>query len=132
MKRIATAEKKYSLLVLIFRARQKISLNICCKRFKMKSIAKAALFGLLMMLNTSFVATESTKNMVANYDFKKLHTLKWHNGSIWSMTTLKNGMLVSGSADTFVGVWIIDGVCTQRLNNNYSEVVSVCELVDGR
>ena len=101
----------------------------------MKREVKIALFVLSMMLDVSFAATvpiEASNEEIKSDCFKKLHTLKWHKSMIWSMSTLKNGMLVSGSEDSCAAVWNADGTFARYLHKNYSDVVSVCELADGR
>lgn len=101
----------------------------------MKGVVKAALFVLSVMFGTSFAATAPTevlKETIWRDGFQKLHTLKWHKTMIWSMSILKNGMLVSGSEDSFTAAWNADGTFARYLHKNYSDVVSVCELIDGR
>jgi|GEM_PF-7026946 len=101
----------------------------------MKSIVKASLFALSVFCHASFSATAPTeclKESIKRDGFKKLHTLKWHKTMVWSMSALKNGMLVSGSEDSCTAVWNADGTFARSLQKNYSDIVSVCELTDGR
>jgi WD40 repeat protein len=101
----------------------------------MERVDRIALLGLIIMCNVSFAATvqhEAQKEIIQNNGFKKLPTLKWHKAIVWSMSVLKNGMLVSGSEDSFAAAWNTDETFARCLHENYSDVVSVCELADGR
>ncbi len=102
---------------------------------EMKSVIKIALVVLTMVCSASSAATVPTEGSIEaikGNGFQKLYTLKWHKTMIWSMSVLKNGNLVSGSEDSYAAVWNADGTFARSLHKNYSDVVSVCELVDGR
>ena len=86
--------------------------------------------GCLTFLVTA--ATETQKEYIKDVEFKKLYTLKGHKDIVQEMKILKNGLLISGSADTTMRIWNLDGVCKKRLYNYGSWINSVEELSDGR
>ncbi len=76
--------------------------------------------------------TETPKKNLNPVTFKKIFTLKGHKDIVQSMKILKNGQLVSGSADTTMRIWGMDGVCIKHLYNHAGWINSVEELADGR
>jgi WD40 repeat protein len=89
---------------------------------------------LITLCNTALISAikEAPKKAIQNVSFKKLYTLKGHKDIVQSMKILKNGQLISGSADTTMRIWNLDGVCTKHLYNHAGWINSVEELVDGR
>ena len=83
---------------------------------------------LLRLLFLSLFFSVNTKI----FSFTKLYTLKGHRDIVQSMKILKDGRLVSGSADSSIRVWdIINGVCIKCFNTMAS-VNAVEVLTDGR
>ena len=100
----------------------------------MKRMIRFALLGLMATCNVIpevIAIPETAKEYATNISCKKLHTLKGHKDIVQSMQILKNGLLASGSADTSIRIWSVDGICTKQLNNE-AEIIHVEELTDGR
>jgi len=89
---------------------------------------------LIMLCNAIRVPAiqEVSEKAIKCISFKKMYTLKGHKDIVQSMKILKNGQLVSGSADTTMRIWGMDGACIKHLYNDAGWINSVEELVDGR
>lgn len=110
-----------------------VSINIGeeeCMRLR----KKYTLWLLITLCNVSFVSAikEAPQKALQSISFKKLYTLKGHKDIVQSMKILKNGQLISGSADTTMRIWGLDGACAKHLYNHAGWINSVEELVDGR
>lgn len=100
----------------------------------MRLSKKCRLLLLITLCNVTFVVAtkEAPKKAINSISFKKLYTLKGHKDIVQSMKILKNGQLISGSADTTMRIWGMDGACTKHLYNHAGWINSVEELADGR
>lgn len=99
---------------------------------KIRNYVLLGLVTICIATSTIFAITENPNNNISNVSFKKLRTLKGHKDIVQSMKILKNGSLISGSADTTIKIWTMDGTCTKQLNNVANEIVSLTELADGQ
>jgi WD40 repeat protein len=87
-----------------------------------------------MLSHVTFILAikEAPQKIIQSVSFKKMYTLKGHKDIVQSMKILKNGQLISGSADTTMRIWSLDGTCTKHLYNHAGWINSVEELADGR
>jgi predicted NACHT family NTPase len=92
-------------------------------------------FVLIIFLNvTIFAITESSEALVQGVkkiSYKKLCTLKGHRDIVQSLKILKNELLISGSADSTIRIWNMDGVCVKKFYNNTGWINEVEELENG-
>ena len=93
------------------------------------------LFVLIIFLNvTIFAITKSSEALgqgVKKISYKKLYALNGHRDIVQSLKILKNGTLVSGSADTTMRIWGMDGTCIKKLYNSEGWINEVEELENG-
>jgi WD40 repeat protein len=84
---------------------------------------------------TLFASVESLEALsqgVKKISYKKLYTLKGHRDIVQSLKILKNGLLISGSADSTVRIWEMDGTCIKKIYNSEGWINKIEELSDGR
>src|SRR3972149_2716630 len=93
------------------------------------------LFGLMAMYSASQATVPSIQvasKPIKDVGFKKIYTFKGHHDIVQTMRVLKNGLLVSGSADCTIKIWDVDEGCIKRTNHNSKPIFSIEELADGR
>jgi WD40 repeat protein len=117
----------------LIRLRLLVSINLG-KEESMLLRKKHILWLLITVCNTALIPAkkEAPKKAINSISFKKLYTIKGHKDIVQSMKILKNGQLISGSADTTMRTWSMDGACTKHLYNHAGWINSVEELADGR
>ena len=97
-------------------------------------IFKISLFSILflsygaLIFASSDVATKDLKKK----SFKKLYSLKGHVDVVQFLKILKDEVLISGSADTTMQAWDMEGACTKKLYNSSGWINKIIELTDGR
>ena len=64
--------------------------------------------------------------------FKRVYLLKGHKDIVQVLMILKSGLLVSGSADTTICIWGMDGNNITCLRNHADWINSLAELPNGR
>lgn len=97
----------------------------------MSLIKTCSLFGLIVVFNVTFLPR--IQSMADNIpSFKRINTLKGHRDIVGQLKMLSNGTLISGSADTTMRIWNMDGVCLKCLHNHAEWINTVQELLDGR
>ncbi|KKQ33044.1 MAG: WD-40 repeat protein [candidate division TM6 bacterium GW2011_GWF2_37_49] len=98
-------------------------------------IFKLCLFsGLLLFYNAILFPCTDTAEIKApkKLTFKKLYTLKGHVDVVQFLKILKDEVLISGSADTTMRAWSMEGTCIKKLYNSRGWINKIIELSDGR